>query len=134
MSLHETPLLRKYWKQVGGTLIEEYPAAGHGARHGHRNIDGIIIRTRRTTIAKADEVDLRGKHITIVQVKAGRLGMYLLGQAFFSIGLMEQFKPASIKSVALCEEDDVLLRPLFERFSNCHVVIASQLERRRRTR
>ena len=134
MSLHETPLLRKYWKHIGGTLVEEFPAVRPSAQQGPLYIDGIIIRTKRTAMAKPDEVELRGKHLTIVQVKAGRLGMYLLGQAFFSIGIMERFKPASIKSVALCEEDDVLLRPLFERFPNCHVVIASQLKKRRRTR
>ena len=28
MSKRETPLTRKYWKSIGGTLIEEFPAVG----------------------------------------------------------------------------------------------------------
>lgn len=131
MSLHETPLLRKYWQKVGGILIEEFRAVYPSPQQGSRCIDGIIVRSKRTMIARPDEIDLRGKHIIIVQVKTGRLGMYVLGQAFFSIGLMKRFKPASIKSVALCEEDDILLRPLFEKYPNCHVVIANEIQKRR---
>jgi hypothetical protein len=37
----------------------------------------------------------------IVQTKANRLGMYLLGQAFFSAQLMRRFHPRSVESVAL---------------------------------
>lgn len=122
MSLHETPMLRRYWKRVGGILIEEYPVVRGGADRGPRYIDGIIVRSRTTRIARARDVSLRGKHIIVVQVKTGRLGMNLMGQAFFSMSLMRKFQPASIQTVALCEKDDSVLRPIFERHRNCKVV------------
>tara|TARA_Y100001970_G_C13899964_1_gene683125 strand:- start:530 stop:643 length:114 start_codon:yes stop_codon:yes gene_type:complete len=30
MSKRETPLTRKYWESIGGTLIEEFPAVTRG--------------------------------------------------------------------------------------------------------
>src|SRR5438093_12258645 len=106
MSLHETPMLRRYWEMVGGILIEEFPAVRKGAGQAPRYIDGVIIRSQEKRIAKPAEVSLRGEHVTVVQVKRGRLGMYLMGQALFSIDLMLPFEPASVKSVALCEQSD----------------------------
>lgn len=127
MSLHETPMLRRYWEKVGGILIEEFPAVRKAADRGPRFIDGIIIRNDQRRIAKPAEVSLRGAHITVVQVKTGRLGMYLMGQALFSIDLMRPFEPASVEAVALCEQSDALLRPLFERHPNCRVVTMDDL-------
>jgi len=60
-------------------------------------------------IAKKGDVSLEGKHIVVVQAKAKRLGMYLMGQALFSAVLMKKFKPASIRSVALCAITDSVL-------------------------
>jgi hypothetical protein len=128
MSLHETPILRRYWEKVGGILIEEFPAIRKAADRGARYIDGIIIRSSERRIAVHNQVSLHGEHITIVQVKIGRLGMYLMGQALFSIDLMRPFEPASIESIALCEHDDAVLRPLFERHPNCRVVTLDDLK------
>ena len=125
MSKLETPLTRAYWKKVGGTLIEEFCAVHASSTCGKRVIDGIIIRGGETRIARAGEVSLEGKDIIIVQTKAGRLGMYLMGQAFFSAELMKRFNPASILSVALCLKDDSVLRPIFEAHPNMKVEIIS---------
>lgn len=86
-------------------------------------MDGVIIRGGETKIASQDEVTIEGKDIIIVQAKAKRLGMSLLGQAFFSTYLMRSFKPRSIESVALCLKDDAKLRPLLEQFQECKVVV-----------
>lgn len=127
MSLHETPLLRRYWEKVGGVLIEEFPVVRRTADRGPRYIDGIIIQSDRRGTARCDEVCLRGEHVTLVQVKRGRLRMTLMGQALFSIDLVRPFEPASIQSVALCELDDSVLRPLFERHAGCRVVTLDDL-------
>lgn len=123
MSLHESPLLRRYWQQVGGVLVEEFPAVRAAADRAPRYIDGIIIHCTETRVARPRDVTIRGAHITIVQVKRGRLGMYLMGQALFSIDLVLPFGPASWRSIALCEKTDAVLQPLFERHANCHVVV-----------
>ncbi len=74
-------------------------------------------------IAHWSEVEIEGRDIVVVQTKASRLGMYLMGQTFFSAKLMESFHPRSIHSVALCAKDDSVLRPILESYSNMKVVI-----------
>jgi hypothetical protein len=51
------------------------------------------------------------------------LDMYLMGQAFFSAQLIQRFNPYSVASVALCNQDDAVLRPLFEQYPNIQVVV-----------
>ena len=123
MSKLETPLIHKYWSQVGGTLVEEFPAVRPSKDKGKRVIDAIIIPNGDNKILKWNEVSLKGKDIICVQAKEGRLGMYLMGQTFFSEQLLKKFEPNSIISVAICTEDDSVLRPLLEQFPNMKVVV-----------
>ena len=112
-----------YWKQVGGTLIEEFCAVRRSGTCGVRLLDGVIIKGGKFRIAKQSEVSLEGQDIVIVQTKNDRLGMYLMGQAFFSAQLMRRFQPRSIESVALVAKDDDILRPLFEQYPAMRVVV-----------
>ena len=124
MSKHETPLIRAYWQQVGGTLIEEFPAVRRTDQTGPRYIDAVIILGEETRIASASEVSLEGKDIICVQAKRDRLCMYLMGQTLFSKQLLETgFNPKSVLSVALCTRDDEVLRPLLEKHDNVRVVV-----------
>jgi len=59
----------------------------------------------------------------VIQEKAHRLGMYLMGQTLFSTQLMKRFKPSSVRSVALCMKDDSVLRPLLERYKGMEMVV-----------
>ena len=123
MSKHETPMTRWYWQSVGGTLIEEFVAVKETAGSGRRVLDAVIIKNEETLIAKQSEVSLEGKDIIVIQTKASRLGMYLMGQALFSRQLIMMFKPKSVKSVALCNRDDAVLRPLLEQYEGMEVVV-----------
>lgn len=116
-------MIRAYWRQVGGTLIEEFPAVRRTETCGQRLLDAVILPNGETRIAHWREVTLEGKDVIVVQAKAHRLGMYLMGQALFSAQLIERFKPASIRSVALCKRDDSVLRPLLEQYPGMQVVI-----------
>ena len=116
MSKRETPLTRKYWQSIGGTLIEEFPAVTRGDSNSRRLLDGVVILGGEIRIAKASEVDIEGKDIVVIQTKVNRLGMYLMGQAFFSRELMKTFKPKSIKTVAICGKDDTVMRDLCKEF------------------
>ena len=116
MSKRETPLTRKYWQSIGGTLIEEFPAVTKGDSNSRRLLDGVVILGGELRIAKASEVDIEGKDIVVIQTKVNRLGMYLMGQAFFSRELMKTFKPKSIKTVAICGKDDTVMRDLCKEF------------------
>ena len=111
MSKHETPLTKKYWETVGGTLVLEFHAVRRGPGHGYRDLDGVIVLGGETKIATSDEVEIEGKDIIVLQTKAKRLGMYLLGQAVFSRELMKPLKPKSIRTVAICTKGDDVLEP-----------------------
>ena len=65
---------------------------------------------------KYDSQPIEGVDIIVVQPKVGRLGMHLLGQALFSRELMRNFAPESLRTVAICEQDDEVLRRMAERY------------------
>ena len=122
MSKHETHLTKRYWETIGGTLIEEFPAVSRTQENAQRLLDGVVILGEKTEILKAHEVEIQGKDIVVIQTKANRLGMNLLGQAVFSAELMKAHKPKSIKSVAICAAGDSILELLAVKF-NIEVVI-----------
>jgi len=123
MSKHETPMTRWYWRQVGGTLVEEFPAVRRTATCGQRLIDGVILPNGPHVIANWRDVSLQGEDVIVVQTKRSRLGMNLMGQTFFSAKLIERFNPRSVRVVALCKAHDSVLSPMLESFPNIEVVI-----------
>jgi hypothetical protein len=125
MSKLETPLIRRYWKQIGGTLIEEFPVVRRTKTSGQRLLDAVILPKGETRIASWREINLEGEDIIVVQAKAHRLGMYLMGQTLFSAELIMRFNPATVRSVALCIRDDSVLRPLLEQYPGMEVVIVA---------
>ncbi len=120
-------MTRWYWQQVGGTLIEEFMAVRRSKDCGRRLLDGVIVKDGEHRIARQSEVTLEDRDVIVVQTKAERLGMPLMGQAFFSAQLIRAFGPRSVVSVALCNRDDSVLRPLFEQYPDMQVVICSSL-------
>jgi hypothetical protein len=125
MSKHETAMTRGYWGSIGGLLKEEFCLVRPNSRCGVRLADAVILPDRETRIADRRElVDLSGQRVIVVQTKASRLGMYLMGQTLFSAELLKRYhSPASVEAVALCSRDDEVLRPLLEAHSGCHVVV-----------
>ena len=83
----------------------------------------MIIKDGESKIARQSEVDVAGKDIFVIQAKDSRLGMYVMGQAFFSAKLMEAFKPRSIESVALVAHDDSVLGPIFRSHNRMRVEV-----------
>jgi hypothetical protein len=123
MSLLETPMIERYWNQVGGTLVEEFYAVYRSETNGEIRIDAVIIPDGPKQRASQDEFILDGKDIILVQAKASRLGMYVMGQAVFSPKLIRRNNnPASIRPNALVNENDYVLGPLLEDFPDVEVV------------
>ena len=116
MSKKETPLTRRYWQSVGGVLIEEFPAVLRTESSAQRLLDGVIVLGENKAIVKHSDVDIKGKDIIVIQTKASRLGMNLMGQAIISAKLMEKFEPRSIRSVAICTAGDKILEALLPEF------------------
>ena len=116
MSKWETPLTERYWREVGGTLIAEFPAVLRGTDKARRLLDAVILPDEPFERRYASEVDLQGKEVIVVQTKARRLGMPVMGQALFSARLIEAFGPASIRSVVICTKGDSVLEPLLAEY------------------
>ena len=124
MSKHETWMVLKYWDEIGGTLIEEYPIVRGNEKQGKRHLDGLIILgTKKKRLPRASSLSIEGKDVVVLQAKNNKLGMSLMGQTLFSKKLVERLKPKSVKSVALCIKDDELLRPMLEKYKMCKVKI-----------
>ena len=104
MSKRETWRTKRYWDSVGGLLIEEFQAIKPNQKEGigKRHLDGIIVLGEKKKHQVGGTYDFKGKDIIVVQTKANRLGMYLMGQALFSSEIMKRYKPRSIKTVAIC--------------------------------
>ena len=111
MSKKETWRLKQYWQQTGGLLIEEFMmvAKKPDGSVGRRLLDGLIVLGEETGTCDMNDVSIKGKDVIVVQVKASRLGMYLMGQAYFSGLLLKRFKPKSIRVVAICGKSDTIM-------------------------
>lgn len=116
-------MTRWYWNQVGGLLIEEFMVVKAGAQQGRRLVDGLIVLGEEKSISRKRTFDITGRDIIAVQSKTRRLGMALMGQCLFSRDLVRQLSPSSVRSVAVCTQDDLILRPLLEAHEGCEVVV-----------
>lgn len=112
MSKHETWRTRQYWNNIGGLLIEEFVAIRGSKENGSRVIDGLIVLGEPKGIHTGKFFNIEGKDVIIIQTKASRIGMYLLGQAFFSKFLVAKHNPKSIKCVAICGRNDSIIQEL----------------------
>ena len=114
-----------FWRQVGGLLVEEFCLVERSRSCGGRWVDALILPDRETRRAPPGErVAVDGQRVILVQAKASRLGMYLMGQTLFSAELLRhRSRPASVESIALCTADDEVLRPLLESHEGCRVVV-----------
>ena len=123
MSKHETWRTKLYWESVGGLLIEEFMSVKGNKDQGKRTVDGLIVLGEKTGIYKGNTYDISGKDVIVIQTKRGRIGMYLLGQAYFSRFLIEKHKPKSVKSVAICGRNDKVMQELADQHDVEIVVI-----------
>ena len=112
MSKHETWRTRMYWQSVGGLLIEEFIAVKGTREQGRRPVDGLIVLGETKALCSDTTYDITGKDVIVVQTKQSRLGMYLLGQAYFSKILIQQLGARSVKSVAICGRGDAVMEQL----------------------
>lgn len=113
-------------KNIKGTLIEEYPIVRKDKNCSPRWIDGLIIKGgefKRLTKYDDNNIDLEGKDIISIQTQKGRIGMYHLGQAFFTMKLLELKNPKSIESIALCTETDEMMEKIIENIPNLRIQV-----------
>lgn len=101
---------RNVWKDKGYTLEKNVQVGNETDTNAQQAVHAVIKK---------------GRSVIVVHAKAGgnkkgkyqpyRLGMYLMGQALFGAELVKRkLKPRSVRSVALCDIDDGILRPILE--------------------
>ncbi len=131
MSKHETPMTVWYWQSHNegkGLLIREFPAVegGKGRAEGKRHIDGVIICGKKNgnrTGRKGDRAKVKGKKVIVIQSKAKRLGMYLIGQTIVSRELMKALGANVVLSVAVHRKNDPVMLKVLKRFRKCEAVV-----------
>lgn len=129
MSKLETPMTRWFWEQTGGLLIEEFQLVKRGPENAPRFADGLIVLGEPDQISPERDFDIRGRDVIVVQSKAKRLGMYLMGQTLFSLELVRRMEPSSARAVAVCAADDLVLRELLENQDGCSVEVVADTGR-----
>src|SRR5262245_45491211 len=107
----ETSLTRLLWKELGGTLYEEFPlGAIRGRTNAPRWADGLIDRNGQAEISKLFPKSLVDKEVTVIHTWTRPLSMFLIGQVHISVKLIDKFhKPKSIEGYVLCTKDDNIL-------------------------
>lgn len=110
-------MTRRLWATLGGMLFEEFPIVRSGPHVGGRRLDGLVVLDGPSRVAaRRETIQLSGRDVVVIQTKANRLGMNLLGQALFSGELVRQAGVASVRSIALCTANDEMLQPLAARY------------------
>lgn len=131
MSRYEAPLTRKFWKSVGGTLVNNFPAVKRTAKRGARAVSALIIEDDPPVELHGESVDITGKNVIVVVTKAHRLSLLQLGEAIVSRDLIkQQFQPENVRTVAICTTDDEALSPIAEGH-NVEVVVMPRSYRAR---
>jgi hypothetical protein len=84
---------------------------------GARRLDGLVLVDQPFRLgSRSDAPEPAGQRLVVIQTKASRLGMNVLGQALFSAVILRAARPREIRTIALCTADDEVLRPLAERY------------------
>ncbi len=113
----ENRLTRRYWESVGGTLIMEFHVVKKTATSRKRIVDAVIIPDGPTEIALAKNVSIEGRHVIVVQTKTYPLDLVNFGQALGGAELLkENFRPASVRPVAVCVGHDEAMERMAARF------------------
>jgi hypothetical protein len=112
-------MVRSYFETLRkprGTLMFEYRGVKRSADNTGRWIDGVILLDGSDGVSETGVPfpSVRKQEVVVIQAKAARLGMGLLGQALFSTMLMEREEVGAkvVESIALCSKSDAVLEAL----------------------
>jgi hypothetical protein len=125
-----------FWRTVAhGAYIPEYPLVRRAQDRSWRWIDALILPDEPHRRARpADYPDLEGRSVIVVQTKAARMGMYLMGQALFSARLALAAGTTNVRSILLCRKPDAALLPLLKPFPEIEVWLSDRDNPSRLTR
>lgn len=128
MSKRETPMTEAFWQGYArGAYIPEYCLVRPTSHCGVRLVDALILPDEPHHRARfQDYTSLAGRNVIVVQTKAARMGMYLMGQAVFSARLAMELGAKRVRSILLCARSDSVLLPLLREFPEVEVWICDK--------
>ena len=128
MSKRGTPMTEAFWQQhARGAYIPEYCIVRRAGDCGGRYVDALILPDEPHGRARfADYATLTGRNVIVVQTKAARMGMYLMGQALFSARLALARGAKSVRAILLCTAPDSVLLPLLKDFPEVEVWVCDE--------
>jgi len=123
VSKHETHITECFWETcANGAFLPEYPLVRRSPDRSGRWADAVILPDEPHHRANVkDYPSLANRNVVVVQTQAGRMGMYLMGQAVFSARLALVSGAASVRSILLCRRPDSALLPLLDDFPEVEV-------------
>ncbi|MEP1353253.1 MAG: hypothetical protein ABJX32_06130 [Tateyamaria sp.] len=126
MSKHETPLTEQFWKEVcNGAYLPEFMLVSRTSNQARRLADAVILTDRPHGRAqRSDYPNLNGENVVVVQTKAHRLGMNVMGQAVFSARLLKNLGANAVRSIILVTAEDAAMQNLLDDFPEVEVWIA----------
>src|SRR5256884_6955952 len=126
MSKLETPMTEAFWQRhANGAYLPEYCLVRRSKDIdcGSRLADAVILPDKPHGRGSIREYPtLKDLNVIVVQTKAERMGMYLMGQAVFSAQLVKVHRQAaSVRSILLCTRVDNVLLPFLKSYPEVEV-------------
>ena len=105
----ETLLTRMLWKELGGTLWEDYPLTRRPRSNAPATV-GLIDKGGEPEIGKYFPRTLSGKDIAVVLARPNNPGLFTAGEALAAVKLLDnQYEPKTIEGyIVSVQEDNVL--------------------------
>ena len=115
MTKLETALTRLLWRELGGTLYEDFPLAirGRSNLNAPRNLHGLIDKGGRFEISTRYPGSMVKKDLVVVLAKSKNVGVFSTVEALSAIKLVDRHHlPRSIEGYIVCLQEDEVLRAI----------------------
>lgn len=113
----ETALTRLLWRELGGTLYEDFPLLVRGRSNANapRNLHGLIDKGGPFEIRKRFSGSMAKKDVVAIIAKSKGAGVFTTVEALSAVRLVDrQHQPHSIEGYIVCLEEDEMLRAVLQ--------------------
>lgn len=111
----ETALTRLLWREVGGTLYEDFPLAIRGRNNANapRTLHGLIDKGGPLEISDRFPGTMIKKDLVVILAKSKGAGVFSTVEALSAIKLVDRHhQPRSIEGYIVCLQEDEVLRAI----------------------
>jgi hypothetical protein len=109
----ESLLTRLLWREIGGTLYEDFPLTNRGKINAPAVINGLIDVKGKNEIGKYSPRSLNKKTVAVVLAKPKGAGMFSVGEILSAVKLLDnRHELKSIEGYIVSVKEDEVLRSL----------------------